>query len=605
MGFWETLSIGVGSTIGGSIFVILGDAVGMAGPAVVLAFGLGAAITLLIALNYSELATSLPISGGGYVFTREAVGGLTAFVTGWFLWLGNVLYAALNAVGFALILARYLAVEPVLVAEAVLAVFCLLNIKGVREVGRAQLLLTVLLISGLMGLSLAAIPFFSLSNMSPLAPRGLEGVLSATGFTFVAYWGFENIATVGGEVREPEKNIPRACILSVLASGAIYMFVSLTAVGALGWRTLAEADVSLLSVGRAVLGPVGEAMVLGLGAVAMLTSLNTALLSAARIAHALAKDGLFPEVLVGFHPRFKTPYKAVALSAAVAAAFALSGIAHFLAGAASFGFLIGLLMVNLSVILLRRRRRYLVREFKVPLYPLTPLLAAISCLTERPVLDPERRIPVYPFVVPGYWDLEGVVGTAGGALRWLRETLFRHQSYAALGQMAENSPPGANGVCFFPHLSGANSPHWLLDVWGAFTGLSLATGPEDIVRSVFEGVAFQIQENLDVLDEMGLAIEALTLFGGGAQNPFWVQMISDIAAKPATATEMVDVANWGACLLAGIGAGVLKGDIWALSQGQEGGSLSAPRPDQVERYRDIYARYRVQEGQLMVADEKA
>ena len=231
--------------------------------------------------------------------------------------------------------------------------------------------------------------------------------------------------------------------------------------------------------------------------------------------------------------------------------------------------------------------------------------SAISCLTERPVLDPERRIPVYPFVVPGYWDLEGVVGTAGGALRWLRETLFRHQSYAALGQMAENSPPGANGVCFFPHLSGANSPHWLLDVWGAFTGLSLATGPEDIVRSVFEGVAFQIQENLDVLDEMGLAIEALTLFGGGAQNPFWVQMISDIAAKPATATEMVDVANWGACLLAGIGAGVLKGDIWALFRGQRGGSLSAPRPDQVERYRDIYARYRVQEGQLMVADEKA
>ena len=388
LGFWETLSIGVGSTIGGSIFVILGDAVGMAGPAVVLAFGLGAAITLLIALNYSELATSLPISGGGYVFTREAVGGLMAFVTGWFLWLGNVLYAALNAVGFALILARYLAVEPVLVAEGVLALFCLLNIKGVREVGRAQLMLTILLVSGLLGLGLAAAPSFRLSNLRPLAPRGLEGILSATGFTFVAYWGFESIATVGGEVREPEKAIPRACILSVLASGAIYMLVSFLAVGAIGWRALAEAEISLLSVGRAALGPVGEAMVFGLGAVAMLTSLNTALLSAARIAHALARDGLFPEVLVGLHPRFKTPYKAVVLSAGVAAAFALSGIAHFLAGAASFGFLVGLLMVNLSVILLRRRRRYLAREFRTPFYPLTPLLAAFACLALTCFMDP-------------------------------------------------------------------------------------------------------------------------------------------------------------------------------------------------------------------------
>ena len=229
--------------------------------------------------------------------------------------------------------------------------------------------------------------------------------------------------------------------------------------------------------------------------------------------------------------------------------------------------------------------------------------SAISCLTERPVLDPERRIPAYPFVVPGYWDLEGVVGTAGGALRWLRETFFPHETYKALGHMAEESPPGANGVSFFPHLSGANSPHWQLDVWGAFTGLSLATGPEDIVRSVLEGVAFQIRENLDALDSMGLAIDELTLFGGGAQNPFWSQMISDIANKSATATEMVDVANWGACILAGIGAGILEGDIWDISKGKKGGSRWSPRPETVKRYRDIYARYRTQETRLMGAAE--
>ena len=388
LGFWETLSIGVGSTIGGSIFVILGDAVRMAGPAVVLAFGLGALATLFMALNYSELATSLPVSGGGYIFTREAVGGLASFMTGWFLWLGNVLYAALNAMGLALVVAGFLHVEPIPLAEAILAFFCLLNVMGVREAGRAQLLLTVVLTSGLLGLSLAALPAFRSTNLSPLAPRGLRGVFSAAGLTFVAYWGFESIAAVGGEIRDPDKTIPRACVLSVLISGLIYVLVSLVSVGVLGWEALAHADMPLSHVGRRALGPVGEIIVLLLGATAMLTSLNTALLSAARIAYALAKTGLFPRPFAYLHPRSGSPRRAVMLSALVASLFTLSGIIYFLAEAASFGFLIGLLVVNLSVILLRRKRRYLARAFKTPIYPITPIVAVLACLSLATFMDP-------------------------------------------------------------------------------------------------------------------------------------------------------------------------------------------------------------------------
>ena len=229
--------------------------------------------------------------------------------------------------------------------------------------------------------------------------------------------------------------------------------------------------------------------------------------------------------------------------------------------------------------------------------------SAISCLTDRPLLDPERRIPAFPFVVPGYWDLEGVVGTAGGALRWLRETLFPRMAYRTLDSMAEDSPPGANGLCFFPHLAGANSPHWQSEVWGAFTGLSLATGPDDIVRSVLEGVAFQIRENLDVLETMGIPVDELILFGGGAQSPFWSQMISDVADKPATVPEMVDVANWGACILAGVGAGLLDDDILSISTREESGCRWSPRPELTECYRRIYDQYRSQEARLLEIDD--
>ena len=225
--------------------------------------------------------------------------------------------------------------------------------------------------------------------------------------------------------------------------------------------------------------------------------------------------------------------------------------------------------------------------------------SAISCLTERPLLDAERRIPVFPFVVPGYWDLEGVVGTAGGALRWVRETLFSDTEYKTLDRMAADSPPGANGVCFYPHLSGASSPHWRADVLGAFLGLTLAAGLGDIVRSVLEGVAFQIRANLEVMETLGINIDELILFGGGAHSTLWPQLISDITGKPATVTGMVDVANWGACVLAGLGAGLFSGDVLGHSTSKREESHWRPRAEVVVGYEEIYRHYRSQESRLL------
>ena len=228
--------------------------------------------------------------------------------------------------------------------------------------------------------------------------------------------------------------------------------------------------------------------------------------------------------------------------------------------------------------------------------------SAISCLTDRPVLDPLRRIPTFPFVVRGLWDLEGVVGTAGGAFRWLKETLFPETSYEVLTGMASQSPPGAHGVCFYPHLSGAGSPHWQADVWGGFGGLSLATKAGDLIRSVLEGIAFQIRENLEVMESMDIPVEELVLFGGGAQSPFWSQMISDIAGKPASATGMVDVANWGACILAGAAAGIMDSDVLARPPAGDMLGHWSPRPDLVTHYDQVYQRYRRFEARLVKTD---
>lgn len=223
--------------------------------------------------------------------------------------------------------------------------------------------------------------------------------------------------------------------------------------------------------------------------------------------------------------------------------------------------------------------------------------SAISCLADRPVLDAERRIPTFPFVLPGYWDLEGVVGTAGGALRWARDTFFPHEDYSTLDKWAENTQPGAGGVRFFPHLAGATSPHWWSNARAAFTGLSLAAGRGEIVRSILEGVAFQVRANLEVVERLA-PLEQVILFGGGANSQLWRRIIADVTAKPVRATHTVDVANWGACILAGLGAGLYADPAIARSRMMLSPTVE-PSPAAVQEYERLYQDYLAEERRLL------
>lgn len=214
--------------------------------------------------------------------------------------------------------------------------------------------------------------------------------------------------------------------------------------------------------------------------------------------------------------------------------------------------------------------------------------AAITCVTQGAVLDDRQRVPTFPFVAPGQWVLEGVVGTAGAALKWLRNMLFPTKSYIELDHLAEESLPGAGGVRFYPHLSGATSPWWQDGVQGAFTGLCLATNPGDLVRSVLEGVAFQVRANLDVMAQL-CPIEELVLFGGGARSVLWPRIISAVAGKPVRVAAMADMANWGACVLAGVGAG-LERDQLGVGLGRRD-VMYDPEVSLTACYAELYGEY--------------
>lgn len=184
--------------------------------------------------------------------------------------------------------------------------------------------------------------------------------------------------------------------------------------------------------------------------------------------------------------------------------------------------------------------------------------SAIETKWDKPVIDKRKRIPCFTDLIRGKWITEGVIGAAGASLRWLKETLFSDNSYKQLDDLVKKHENEKNELFFYPHLGGASSPYWFEDAKGLFYGITLSTGTSEIVRSVFEGIAFQIKSNLDVMEELTGNVEELRVFGGGSKSDIWCQIISDITNKKVVTLYTSETANLGVAILAGVGAGVFK-----------------------------------------------
>ncbi len=225
---------------------------------------------------------------------------------------------------------------------------------------------------------------------------------------------------------------------------------------------------------------------------------------------------------------------------------------------------------------------------------------AVEALIDRPVIDAAMRIPTFPAVIPNRWMLEGGIFTTGASVGWLRETLLAREDYTKLDAWASTSPPGANGLFFSPHLSGTGSPHWRAEARGAFYGIHLATSRADMVRAVLEGVAFEIKENVRLIEDLTTEADRLVLLGGGARSELWARIISSVVDKPVSIPSNVETACLGACILAGVGAGIY-GDAY---QGQEAvrmeERLIKPDPSWTAQYRVLYNEYQAVEQRLLV-----
>ena len=227
--------------------------------------------------------------------------------------------------------------------------------------------------------------------------------------------------------------------------------------------------------------------------------------------------------------------------------------------------------------------------------------SAITRIVDWPLVDPEMRVPTFTFVTPHRWALEGVISTGAGSLRWYRDSLCEGVAYAKLDEEAAHIARGSADVLFYPHLSGAGSPHWQSQSRGTFHGLSLATKRAHLTRAVLEGVAYQMRENLAVTEELVGPVRQAIVFGGGAKSVLWREIIGDVINRPLAWTRTVQTASLGACMLAGLGCDVFP----TREEAREAmvGTLTRrePDPEGAANYAELYEGYRRTETKLLAS----
>jgi len=390
LGLLHATMLGIGGAICAGVFVTLGYAATLAGTALIVAMVLCGIINLFTMLSYAELGAALPSAGGEYTYAKASFGGFLSFATGWFEWISNMFYAAFSAVGFAYLLSYVIpTINIPLVAVSAIIVFTLVNIKGVKETGMTQTSLVLIL---LILLSIFVAYGFLTSQATGVldlkAPGGAFGVLRASAFVFVVYLGGEAIAVAQAEIKNPGKTIPRAILLTCFSLMLVYTAISIVIFRIVTVESLASQSSPLAYVAEQFMGPVGVGMVTIAGIIAALTSVNTSTMAHSRVAYALARDGYFPKRMFNVHARFSTPTIAVIAGSVFTAAFAATGIVNFVTYATDFGFIIGFVFVNLSLIKLRRDKPNLARPFKVPFFPLTPILGIATSLLLIFFLEP-------------------------------------------------------------------------------------------------------------------------------------------------------------------------------------------------------------------------
>ena len=547
LGLFGATSVGVGAIVGGGILALAGVAFSVAGPSAILAFALNGVIALLTAISFAELSAAYPNSGGSYAFSKRVLNVHTAFIVGWIVWFASLVAGVLYALGFAIYavivveqLWSYFGTTPEwaigLWAQRTIAIaVCLIYAYNLLKPSKGGgdfatygkiIVFIIIILFGFFALLQSPAEAVT-ASLNPFFAGGLNGLFQAMGFTFIALQGFDLIAAVAGEVKEPARNLPRSMVISLVIALIIYLPLLLvtSTVGLPSGQNImslgaANPEAVIAITAQQFMGRAGYWLVVIAALLSMLSALQANLFAASRIAQTMAKDRTLPRQLAKVS-KHNIPTMSIVVSTLTIIVVLLIVPDLAAAGAAaSLIFLISFALVHLMSILARQRSERSTLPFSSPAYPLVPILGGAACLI----------LAIFQgFVVPSagkitlIWVLIGLLIY----IIWLSQRAVSADAAAEALDPSLLRLRGRSPLVLVPLASAENTP--------ALATIANALTPRGVGRVLFLTVADKenpelerinkdqqvLAEALSISAGLGLYPEAITTL---ANDP-WVEMV--------------------------------------------------------------------------------
>ncbi len=313
LGLWMLTALVVGNMIGSGVFLLPASLAAL-GSVSIFGWALTGVGAILLALVFANLGRSMPRTGGPYAYARSAFGDFVGFQTAWGYWIAVWAGNAAIAVAFVGYLGYFFpgvvanGLSAALAAIAAIWLLTLVNIAGVREGGQVQLVTTILKFVPLAVIGLVGIFFIKGSNFGAFAPTGVfPGITSAAALTLWAFIGLESATVPAEEVKDPERNIPRATIIGTLLATGVYVLATVAIMGIIPNADLAKSTSPFADAAQAIFGSWGGSAIALVAMISAFGALNGWILLQGRVPLAAAQDGLFPKAFAKVHGKRGTP----------------------------------------------------------------------------------------------------------------------------------------------------------------------------------------------------------------------------------------------------------------------------------------------------------
>ena len=409
IGLPEAVAFGIGGMIGGGIFALSGSVAEQAGLTSIFVFIIAALTAMCSALPYAEFSTVIIGSGGGYSYVNEVFPEFVGFVAGWWFFLAYTLAGAFYAVVFGIYLELIVGIHYYLFSLTLIIIFSIINVLGTKESSKTEILLVffklciivIFTVGGL--LSLRVIPSnitFTLNGML---------ILNLVATVFIAFEGFDIIATLSKETREPAKVIPKAVVVSMVTVTVLYILVVIVELLTIAKQIVppnATPEEVILYAAYEVLGVGGIYMLTSAAIVSTMSAYNATLCAVSRVGYAMGNNKALPRVFRMLHPKFNTPHASILMSSLIMlGVITLLGffigkntLSLTLGQLASLAFAFSFAIVDFSLVIHRNIHTTLERKFRTPVYPITPIYGMLSAIIFGMVIAAQNMVILLIFL---------------------------------------------------------------------------------------------------------------------------------------------------------------------------------------------------------------